>query len=144
MQQTYYAVAIVLVMFVAVVIAGRGRNANEEARPIEFARIVSFAGTNAGVGIGGLMLAIFCFVSLMEYASATTVFQQISALLIWIGDNTFCGVLIIAGMISSQAKTYVVYSDIALRMENNIARLEKLQEQASSINAVADAVKIVK
>jgi hypothetical protein len=43
-------------------------------------------------------------------------------------------------MIGSQAKTYVVYSDLVLRMENNIARLEKLQEQASSMSAVADGV----
>ncbi len=86
------------------------------------------------------MLVIFCFVSFMEYNSATTVFQQISALLLWIGGNTFCGIFIVAGMIGSQAKTYVVYSDLAQRMETNIARLEKLQEQAGSMSAIADAI----
>ncbi len=137
-------IALLVVVLVLVALGGAVRwwNAGQEARPIEFARVVSYAGTNASVSIGGVMLAIFCFVSLIEYNSATTIFQEIAVLLFWIGGNTFCGILIVAGMIGSQAKTYVVYSDLALRMENNIARLEKLQEQASSVNAVSDAVKL--
>jgi hypothetical protein len=142
MQALTFFTVFVLIIVALLIVRHWWPNAVQKATPIEFARVVSFAGTSPGVGVGGLIWVIFCFVSLVEYNSATTVFQQISALLLWIGGNTFCGILIVGGMIGSQAKTYVVYSDLALRMENNIARLEQLQEQASTIRAVANAVSL--
>lgn len=80
-----------------------------------------------------------CLVSAGMYTSATTILQQIAALLIRIGNNTFWGIFIIAGEIGRK-HTHIVYSDIAVNLEKNIARLERLQEQASSVSAVADAI----
>lgn len=108
--------------------------------PIQFAKIIEEQeGLGAGTIVAGLMLIIFSFVSAGMYANASTVFQEIAALLIWIGNCAFWGIFIIAGAIGCK-KTHIVYSDVAVNLEKNIARLEKLQEEASSVNAVADAV----
>jgi hypothetical protein len=48
---------------------------------------------------------------MVSYYSAENASQQIVALLIWIGNGIFWGVLIIAGTIS-RTRTYIVYSDI--------------------------------
>ena len=109
------------------------------APPIQFARVVAEYGGSAGTGFG-VMMIIFSLVSGIQYFTSTTVLQEMSALLLWIGSNTFWGIFLIATVIDRR-QTYVVYSDLALRMETNIARLEKLQEQASSISAVADAIR---
>ena len=77
------------------------------------------------------MLIVFSFVSAGVYAGATTVFQEIVALLIWIGSSTFWGIFIIAGM-AGRRTTYIVYSESALNAERNIARLEKMYEQLNS------------
>jgi accessory gene regulator protein AgrB len=106
---------------------------------IQFAKIVEgYEGSSGGVIITVLMLIIFSFVSAGIYASATTVFQEMVALLIWIGSNTFWGTFLVALTIARK-RTYIVYSDIAVTIAENIARLEKLQEQASSMSAVANA-----
>jgi hypothetical protein len=111
------------------------------APPIPFAKIIAEKNTELSVlvGFSVLMLIIFSLVALNEYMTATTVLQQTVALLILIGNNTFWGIFIIAGNISRK-QTHIVYSDIAVNLEKNIARLEKLQEQASSVSAVADAI----
>lgn len=113
------------------------------APPVPFAKIIdkvnefSLAGFVAG--LGGAMLAISSFIAFMQFVTATTVFQEIAALLIWIGSSAFWGVFIIGGLLARR-QTHLVYSDLLTNLEKNIARLEKLQEQASSVNAVADAI----
>jgi hypothetical protein len=134
---------LLFVLFVVIVVPFARQWWWNEAKevPIQFAKvIVEHAGSSAGVGVAGLMLLIFSFVSAGEFFSATTVLQQIAALLLWIGSSTFFGIFIIAGTIVRK-QTYIVYSELALNMERNIARLENLQEQASSVGAVANAVR---
>ena len=72
------------------------------------------------------MLAIFTVGAFFSYMSATTVLQQIAALLIWIGSSTFWGLFIIGGLLARR-HTHLVYSDLAMSLEKNIARLEKMQ-----------------
>jgi len=52
----------------------------------------------------------------------------------------FWGLFIIGGMLARR-QPHVVCSELAMNLEKNIARLEKMQEQANSAKAVADAVK---
>jgi hypothetical protein len=60
-------------------------------------------------------------------------------LLMWIGWSIIGGIFIITGTIRCR-NTYRVYSDILEKIEQNIARLENLQEQAGAATAVAEAV----
>jgi preprotein translocase subunit SecG len=109
--------------------------------PIQFAQVVVEEDVRSTIGLSivGLMLTIFSLISAFKYFRATNAFEEMAALLFWIGNNTFWGIFAISGAITRK-QTYVVYSELALSMENNIARLEKLQEQTSSVNAVAEAI----
>src|SRR5690349_10701315 len=80
------------------------------------------------------MLAIFTVGAFFSYMSATTVLQQIAALLIWIGSSTFWGLFIIGGLLARR-HTHLVYSDLAMSLEKNIARPEKMQQAAGSVAA---------
>jgi hypothetical protein len=88
----------------------------------------------------GFMLIVFSVVAAGMFIRATNAVQEVEALLIWIGSSTFWGIFIIAGVLRRK-QTHIVYSDIAMNLEKNIARLAKMQEQASSLSAVADAIK---
>jgi hypothetical protein len=119
--------------------------------PIQFAKIIKeqqWSGDSQGVMFAVFMLIISNFISgfyVFYYAFiAEIVLQEIAALLCMIGGSAFWGIFILVGTINRQ-RTYIVCSDIAvndiaLSIEKNIARLEKLREQASSISAVADAI----
>jgi hypothetical protein len=106
-------------------------------RGTRFAEVITESGSVGG--FFGVTMIISAVVSGITYMLATTVFQEIAALLIWVGGNTFWGIFLIATVLERK-QTFVVYSDLALKMETNIARLSMLQEQASSVSAVADAI----
>ncbi len=103
------------------------------------AKIIDEADGSAVAIFGGLMLAIFSFGAFASFMGATTVLQEIAALLIWIGSSTFWGLFIIGGLLARK-QMHLVYSDLLTNLEKNIERLEKMQEQAGSVNAVAEAV----
>ena len=143
-QLSFWFVLIGIVVGVSVLFARHWRS-NEvkltPQTPIQFAQVVveEDARSTRGVSIMVLMLTIFSLISAFKYFRATNAFEEMAALLFWIGNNTFWGIFAISGAITRK-QTYVVYSELALSMENNIARLEKLQEQTSSVNAVAEAI----
>ncbi len=82
--------------------------------PIRIARIVDQTPSTGRGGVfdGVLMtfLIIFSLVSATRYYTAETVFQQIAAPLMWIGNGVFWGVVIIATAVL-QPRTYIVYRE---------------------------------
>jgi hypothetical protein len=113
-----YFVIILLVcaIFVAVLVISirkkfRGPQV-EPSPPVRIARIVEDTlGGGGGGGFAALMLIIFSIVATYSYYRAETVFQQIVALLIWIGNSTFWGIFILVPVLIRR-RTYVVYRDV--------------------------------
>jgi hypothetical protein len=139
MSDEWKVLVVIAVVAVIAAVAWQGRQSGVGSKiAVPFAKIIDEADGSAAAGLGGLMLAIFSLISFMQFATATTVLQEIAALLIWIGSNTLCGIFIIGGLLARR-QTHV-YSDLLTNLEKNIARLEKMQEQTSSATAVADAI----
>ncbi len=61
-------------------------------------------------GVLMTILIIFSLVSATSYYTAETVFQQIAALLMWIGNGVFWGVIMIVTAVL-QPRTYIVYRE---------------------------------
>ncbi len=62
------------------------------------------------MGVPVTFLIIFSLVSATSYYTAETVFQQIAALLMWIGNGVFWGVIMVVTAVL-QPRTYIVYRE---------------------------------
>jgi hypothetical protein len=80
------------------------------AVPVQIAHIVqqNVAKDSSGAA---LPLLIFSVVSLFKYFTAETTDQQIVALLLWIGNSTFWGTILVGAMIA-QSRMSIVYRDM--------------------------------
>lgn len=92
--------------------------------PVQIAHMIEEnMNDGGGVGAAALMLFIFSIVAMFTYYGATTVFQEIVALLIWIGNGVFWGVIMIVAALGRK-RTYIVYRDVA-PAERQEPRFEK-------------------
>jgi hypothetical protein len=91
--------------------------------PVQIANIIEQAvESSGGVASAAVLLIIFSVVSAIDYFAATTVFEQIVALLIWIGNGIFWGVIMIVAALGRR-RTYIVYRD-AVPTERREPRFE--------------------
>jgi hypothetical protein len=114
-QKTFLfaGLAILVVVGVAVTVVRKIRTPKlekgETPTSIEIARIVEQEmRQNGGAGTAGALLLIFTAMSLFKYFAADNVYQQMVALLLWIGNSVFWGVFLLARMIAS-GRISVVY-----------------------------------
>ena len=64
------------------------------------------------VGVAAMLLLVASAVSGLFYLNATTVLQEIEAVLIWSGNGIFWGVFMIVAALGRR-RTYIVYRDVA-------------------------------
>lgn len=101
----------IIIIFGVLFAVFRKRSDDNVDPQIEIARIVEpNLVQRASVGFLGLILFAFTVVSFLKYFTADTVYQQMVALLLWIGNSIFWGVLLLANLIS-QGRTSTIYRD---------------------------------
>jgi hypothetical protein len=84
---------------------------DERLPPVEIARITEQeVDQNAGAGVAGVCLLIFTGIALFKYFAAENVYQQMVALLLWIGNGVFWGVFLLARMVAA-GRISIVYRD---------------------------------
>ncbi len=104
------AVSIGLIFLVALAFKTRR---TKPPPPVQIASIIELgAGSSSAVGLAAVLLVISSLASGFVYLNATTVFQEIVALLMWIGSDVFWGVIMIVSAVGRE-RTYIVYRDVA-------------------------------
>ena len=99
--QTYYSVAVVLGVIALLYWLLFRRHSPAESLPS------AIKGETLGVGgiLATVMLLFSSLVSWLVYISADTIFEQIAALLMWIGNCVFWGIFIIVSAIHTRKMT---------------------------------------
>ena len=98
--QTYYSIAVVLgVIAVLYWLLFRRHSAAESLPSV-------IKGETLGVGgiLATVMLLFSSLVSWLVYISADTIFEQIAALLMWIGNCVFWGIFIVVSAVGHTRK----------------------------------------
>lgn len=112
-----------------------------EAAEVHAAKIVVIQKRGGGVVVLGVIQVLATIACLFHFIATDTVLQEIAVLLLWVGNGVFWGSFMIVSAISER-HTYLVYSDIAVNIDKNVARLESIQEQTNSQRAVAAAIDV--